>query len=49
MHNMNYGKVFTWASVVLCLGSCIGYAAQGDVRRSAYFFFAACITATVAL
>jgi len=44
---MNWGARIAWFSVVLCFGSCIGYAIAGDHRRALYYFFAACITATV--
>jgi len=46
---MNYGKLISWVSVGLSFGACVGYAWAGDWRRTAYFFFAACITASVIL
>jgi hypothetical protein len=47
VNQMNYGTAISWVSVVLCVGSSVGYFCAGDVRRALYFFFAACITVTV--
>jgi hypothetical protein len=44
---MNYGRLLAYTSVVLCFGACVGYAMVKDWRRSAYYFFAGCITVTV--
>ena len=45
--SMNWGTRIAWFSVVLCIGSSIGYLVVKDYRRALYYFFAACITATV--
>ena len=47
--NWNWGKILTWAVVVLYFGATIGYAIVGDWRRTAYFFFAGCLTITLAV
>jgi len=44
---MNYGKALAVTNIVLCIGAAIGYACVKDWRRAAYWFFAACITASV--
>lgn len=46
---LNYGKILTWAVIVLYFGATIGYAVVGDWRRASYFFFAACLTITLAV
>ena len=43
---MNYGALLTWVLVALNFGAAIGYLAAHDHQKAAYFFFAACITAT---
>jgi len=45
---MNWGTRLAWAGIILSLGAAIGYAIVKDYRRALYYFFAACITATVA-
>lgn len=37
------------ANLVFCLALSVAYLIQKDYRRSLYFFFAFCITATVTL
>ena len=44
---MNWGARISWASVVLCLASSVGYWVAKDYRRALYYFFAACITVVV--
>lgn len=45
---MNYGKIIAWMGITLGAATSVGYGFAGDWRRCLYFFFGACITATVA-
>lgn len=40
-------KVMPVAQIVLCIGGSIGYLVAGDRRMALYWFFAACLTATM--
>lgn len=44
---MNWGKILGWAITALSLAASVGYLAVHDYRRALYYFFAACITATI--
>ncbi len=53
MHNpfvdqgvVNYGRIFSCCSMLLSLGSTIGWGLQGDVRKSLYWAAATVINAT---
>lgn len=45
----NVAGYIAFANLAFALGLSLAYLAQRDYRRSAYFFFAFCITATVVL
>lgn len=47
-HNNAAGYI-ALANLLFCLSLSIAYLAQRDYRRSLYFFFAFCITATIVL
>jgi hypothetical protein len=44
---MNYGKMFAWLLVTLDIVAAGGYAIQHDWREMLYWFFFACIQASV--
>lgn len=41
------GKAIAYTMILLQVAAAIGYAAGGDYKRAAYWFFAACITVVV--
>lgn len=44
---MNWGRILAWSTVALSVGASVGYLVIKDYRRALYYFFAACITATI--
>jgi len=44
---VNWGRVFAWGQVALCLAASIGYAFSRQHAKALYWFFAACISVTV--
>ena len=45
----NPAGYIAFANLAFCVSLSVAYFLQKDYRRAAYFFFAACITATVVL
>ena len=44
---MNWGKAFAITLVILQVGACVAYFAQGDWKHGLYWLFATGITAVV--